>query len=90
MTLTELSTMAQFNIGAKVIILNNVSELLRTFFSSMRSVLQIFSIKATLTLISAAGGAREDNTVGVQSFVYVWRVRRSATSHLAIAYIFYS
>lgn len=26
MTLTELSTMAQFNIGAKVIILNNVSE----------------------------------------------------------------
>lgn len=28
MTLTELSTMAQFNIGAKVIILNNVSRLL--------------------------------------------------------------
>ena len=25
MTLTELSTMAQFNIGAKIIILNNVS-----------------------------------------------------------------
>lgn len=58
MTLTELSTMAQFNIGAKVIILNNVSGSPGTPFLSRRSVLYNCSVKVTLTLISAAGGAR--------------------------------
>ena len=58
MTLTELSTMAQFNIGAKVLILNNVSEFPGITFASMRSVVGNCSVKATLTLIPAAGGAR--------------------------------
>lgn len=58
MTLTELSTMAQFDIGAKVIILNNVSELPGIPFASRRSVLDDCSVKAMLTLIPAAGGAR--------------------------------
>ena len=58
MTLTELSTMAQFNIGAKVIILNNVSGYPETPFLSRRSVQYNCSVKVTLTLISAAGGAR--------------------------------
>ena len=58
MTLTELSTMAQFNIGAKVIILNNVSELLGRPFFSTQFVLGNCSVKATLILVFAAGGAR--------------------------------
>ena len=58
MTLTELSTMAQFDIGAKVIILNNVSELPGIPFSSGRSVLDNCSVKAMLILIPTAGGAR--------------------------------
>ena len=58
MTLTELSTMAQFDIGAKVIILNNVSEFPGIPFASRRSVLDNCSVKARLTLIPAAGGAR--------------------------------
>ena len=49
MTLTELSTMAQFNIGAKVIILNNVSVVQGISFGPA---------DATLTLNSAIGGAR--------------------------------
>lgn len=58
MTLTELSTMAQFNIGAKVIILNNVSELAGMPFSARRFGLDNCSVKARLTRILVAGRAR--------------------------------
>ncbi|KAL8995742.1 MAG: hypothetical protein Q9188_006738 [Gyalolechia gomerana] len=57
MTLTELSTMAQFNIGAKVIILNNVSELAGMPFSARRFGLDSSSVKARLTRVLIAGRA---------------------------------